>query len=656
MTAETFTLTRAGDVAVVTIDDGSTRPTVLSRSALESLQRCLDELEQQEWAALVLTGRPGSSTRPSCFAVGADISQFSVLATPEAAREGARAGHVLFGRLRALPFVTVAAVNGACLGGGLELALHCDARTVASDVRHAGFPECFLGLIPGWGGTQLLPRLAGAGTAVKVVVENAMRQNRMLDAQKLVELGIADRLFEPDAFLEESLAWARELADGGPPRAGDPFPDRSKASEIVAKARRSLDETVHGTAPAPYKALELIEGAARWTYEEGIRAEEDAFAALLPGDEAQASVYAFQLVEFRQKKLPGIPKVEPRTIGKVGIVGAGLMATQLAQLYLKRLEVPIAIRDIDAARVDEALDTLRDTAAKPGHAALVSGTTSWDGFEDCDLVLEAVFEELAVKQEVFAAVEGIVRPECILATNTSALSVTEMGLRLRYPERLVGMHFFNPVALLPLVELVRTDATDDVTLATAGALTRALRKRGVLVGDAPAFVVNRVLTRMTCVLMQALEHGNSVEETDEAILRLGLPMAPSVLLQLVGPHVANQVLGTLHAAFPERFPLSPTLANYADGREEIVVSANAPAPVEQITETVLEALADEIAHVLADGVVPSAADVDTCLLLGAGFPFWLGGITKHLDQKGISQRLLGRPLAELGDPAAGRMN
>jgi 3-hydroxyacyl-CoA dehydrogenase len=235
-----------------------------------------------------------------------------------------------------------------------------------------------------------------------------------------------------------------------------------------------------------------------------------------------------------------------------------------------------------------------------------------------------------------------------LATNTSALSVTEFGRKLEHPERLVGMHFFNPVAVLPLVELVRTEATDDVTLATAGALTKALRKRGVLVGDAPAFVVNRVLTRLTCVLMQAVEHGNTVEETDEAVLRLGLPMAPSVLLQLVGPKVANHVLETLHAAYPERFPLSQTLANYAAGRDEIALTAHVPIAVEQITEAALEAIADEVAHILADGVVPSAADVDTCLLLGAGFPFWLGGITKYLDQKGISQRVLGAQLAELG--------
>jgi 3-hydroxyacyl-CoA dehydrogenase/enoyl-CoA hydratase/carnithine racemase len=639
---ETFTLSRSGDVAVVTIDDRSTRPTVFSAPAIDSFARCLEQLERGDWRAVVLIGKPG------CFAVGADISQFSARSTAESGRSGSQAGHELFGRLRALPFVSVAAINGACLGGGLELALHCDARTVGSDVRHAGFPECFLGLIPAWGGTQLLPRLTGARTAVKVIVENAMRQNRMLDAQKLLELGVADRQSAPEALLEESIAWALELAETGPPRAVDPFPDRAEAAEIVAKARRSLDDTVHGAAPAPYKALELIEGSAHWTLEEGNRAEEAAFAELLPGDEAQASVYAFQLVEFRQKKLPGIPQVAARPIRKVGVVGAGLLATQLAQLYLKRLEVPIVIRDIDEARVEDALATLRETSSRPEHGALLAGTTGWDGFEDCDLVLEAVFEETTVKQDVFAAAESVVRADCIFATNTSALSVTELGRKLDHPERLVGMHFFNPVAVMPLVELVRTDATDDVTLATAGALTKALRKRGVLVGDAPAFVVNRLLTRLTCVLMRAVEHGNSVEETDEAVLRLGMPMAPSVLLQLVGPRVANHVLEALHKAYPERFPLSQTLANYADGRDEIALTANAPVAVEQITEDALEALADEVAHVLAEGVVPSAADVDTCLLLGAGFPFWLGGITKYLDQKGISERVLGSPLAELG--------
>ncbi len=259
-----------------------------------------------------------------------------------------------------------------------------------------------------------------------------------------------------------------------------------------------------------------------------------------------------------------------------------------------------------------------------------------------------MFEELDVKKEVFAELERVVSAECVLATNTSSLSVTEMGADLEHPERVVGMHFFNPVAVLPLVELVRTPQTDDVTLATAWAVTGKLRKRGVLVRDAPAFVVNRILSRTTTVLMDALEHGSSVEETDEAVLRLGVPMAPSFLLQMVGPRVANHVLHTLHEAYPDRYPLFETLDNFAAGSDEIVVKKHAPRTVDEIHEAVLEAMADEVRHILEEGVVAEAADVDTCLILGAGYPFWLGGITKHLDQTGVSERIVGSPLADSG--------
>jgi 3-hydroxyacyl-CoA dehydrogenase/enoyl-CoA hydratase/carnithine racemase len=636
----------------VTIDNGEdyTKPTFFGRAALASLERLLAELEEAGWTALVLTGKP------FVFAAGADITEFPD-ATRELAIEGSRTGHELFGRLRELPFPTVAAINGACLGGGVEIALHCDARTISTAVRHFACPECFLGIIPAWGGTQLVPRLVGVETAVKFIVANPMRQNRVLTGPEAHELGFANRLLEPAEFVDESIAFALELAANGDSHS-DSHSDSHRAPEVIRKARGRLDGQVHGAAPAPYRALELIEGACSgWSLEEGYRAEEEAVGELLPGRQAKASLYAFDLVDRRAKRPPGRPTAEPRPVTKVGIVGAGLMAAQLATLFLRRLEVPVAMRDISEDALASARESieaeLREHVAKGRYdegkarflASLVSTSTGYEHFADCDLVLEAVFEEPELKKRIFAELRGRVEPECILATNTSSLSVTEMGAD-------VGIHFFNPVAVLPLVELVRTPDTDDVTLATAWALAEQLRKRPVLVSDAPAFVVNRVLTRLMAVVLDALEHGNTADEADEAILRLGLPMAPSLLLQMVGPSVANHVLETLHEAYPDRFPLSRTLANYAEGKDEIALRGHEPKTEDEILEAALEAIADEIRHLLEEGVVAEAKDVDTALLLGAGWPFWLGGITKYLDQTGISEKMFGRPLAEVGAAAS----
>jgi 3-hydroxyacyl-CoA dehydrogenase/enoyl-CoA hydratase/carnithine racemase len=631
------------------------RPNTFGEEALRSLDELLTSLRSPNWRGLVLTGKP------FVFAVGADLDEFEGI-TPERARQGSRVGHELFARLRDLPFVTLGAINGAALGGGVEIALHCDYRSISSSVRHFACPEVFLGLIPGWGGTQLVPRLVGAGEAVRVVVENPLRQNRMLTGSRAFEAGFADALFEPVEFLDESLAFLlARIEEGDGKRV--PSADLSDIAEVCGKARARVDGQVHEATPAPYRALDLIEGAARWSLEEGYAAEEDALAELLPGPHAQASVYSFFLVERRAKRRVGIPDVEPHHMTKLGLAGAGLMARQLALLFLRRLEVPVVLRDLTQEQVDDALAWIRDELAElvsRGRlherkarflGSIVSGGSDWSLLAGCDLVLEAVFEELPVKKEVFAELEQVVAPGCMLATNTSSLSVSAMASDLTHPERVVGMHFFNPVAVLPLVELVRTSDTDDVTLATAADVAEKLRKRVVLVRDAPAFVVNRLLSRTTTVLMAALERGNTVEETDEAVLRLGVPMAPSVLLQMVGPQVANHVLHTLHDAFPDRFPLSRALDDLAAGRDEVVVEEHSPRSVDDLHDAVLEALADEARYILEEGVVAEAADIDTCMLLGAGYPFWLGGITKHLDQTGISQRVLGRPLAEIGAAA-----
>jgi 3-hydroxyacyl-CoA dehydrogenase len=350
-------------------------------------------------------------------------------------------------------------------------------------------------------------------------------------------------------------------------------------------------------------------------------------------------------------------------VNLLGVAGAGTMGAGIAQTAIQA-GVPTVL--IDAApgaleRAEAAIEAAlrkgieRERWSGPdADAARARLTFAGEpaALAEADVVIEAVPERLELKREVLGPIADACGPATILATNTSSLLVSAVASGLPRPGRVVGMHFFNPVALMPLLELVRAEKTDGETLATAYEVGSRLRKRMVVVRDAPGFVVNRVLTRMTRVLMDALEHGNSVDETDEAAMRLGMPMAPSVLLQMVGPRVANHVLETMHAAFPDRFPLSPTLANLARGDEEIVVVEHAPRTVEEIRRDVLEAVADEIHRLLAEGVAAEAADVDTALLLGAGWPFFLGGITKHLDQTGVSERLFGRPLAEVGSATA----
>ena len=623
-----FHLDRRDSVALVTMDDGTRagRPNILGRGALESLARLLPQVEESSFTALVITGKPGS------FCGGADLDEFPRIETREQAIQGSRAGHDLFARIRKLPYPTVAAINGGVLGGGLELALHCDYRVIADEVRHVASPECLLGFVPAWGATQLGPRLIGPEAAVKLMVTNPMRQNKMLSAEQAHGLGLVDRVIELEHLIDEAITIALEQP------ARDPA-DLSSTSELVARARSQLDESLHGAAPAPYRALDLIEGAQAWTIEEGYRAEEEALADLLFTPQAKASLYAFDLVERRARKGAGRPAAEARTVDKVGIAGAGLMAVQLATLFLRRMRVPVVLRDLDQAIVDRALESIRDElagAAARGRldhehalslAAQATGTTSWDGFDQCDLVIEAVFEELDVKRAVFGELEGTVSDSCVLATNTSALSVAAMGETLEHPERLLGLHFFNPVALMPLVELVRTRETDDSAVATAWAVADKLRKRPVLVHDAPGFIVNRLLTRMMLVVLESVERGNSVEEADEGVLMLGLPMAPSVLLQMVGEEVAGHVRETLQAAFPDRFAINP----------------EGPArSVEEIRDAVLEALADEVGHMLGEGVVESPKDVDTALILGAGFPFFMGGLTPYLRENGYLFELSAR--------------
>jgi len=542
----------------------------------------------------------------------------------------------------------------------------------------------FLGLVPAWGGTQLAPNLLGPDKAVTLVVENPLNTNRTLKGPQAAKLGLADILLEPADFLEESLAWVGRVLRGEvDPLAGRPTVERGETwAAALARGRALADARLHGAAPAAYRALDLMALAETADREAGYAAETAALADLSVSDELAAGLYAFDLTQKRARKPVGGPDPKlARPVTKVGVVGAGLMAGQLALLFAQRLEVPVVLTDLDRARLDKGVTYVHgeiDNLLLRGRVshdkanrlkALVTGSLTKDAFADADLVIEAVFEDLKVKKAVLAELEAVVRPDALLLTNTSALSVTEMAAALEHPERVAGLHFFNPVAVLPLVEVVRAVRTDAASVATTLAVAKKLGKNAVLVKDAPAFVVNRLLTRFLGEVLGAIEAGTPVAEADAALDPLGLPMSPLTLLALVGPAVALHVAETLHEAWPDRFRSPAGLARvvaagktsmYSTGPDGTQVvdeeaaalaragggdgaaagSAVAPSSAE-VRENALAALAREIGLLLDEGVVAEAADVDVCMLLGAGWPFHLGGITPYLDRSGVSEKVTG---------------
>ena len=660
----------AGEFALITLDNGldHTRPSTFGPGGLLALDAALDEIEAHtpRVVAVAVTGKP------FIFAVGADLSGIGRLATREQALAVGQLGHRVFRRLHDSAVPTFAFVNGAVMGGGLELALHCHFRTLSRAAAAVAFPECFLGLVPGWGGTQLLPNLIGADSAVTVIIENALNNNRMLKPAQAHQLGISDQLLDGADFLAESLRWAALVVRG---EITVPRPDIDRGAgwdAALARGRALADGKLHGGAPAPYRALDLVALARTADLSTGTAAEDDALADLVCSEELRAGLYAFDLVQKRARRPVGAPDPAlARPVTKVGIVGAGLMASQLALLFARRLEVPVVLTDIDPGRLDKGVGYVHAEIDKlqgkqrisPDQAnrlrALVTGSVTKDAFADADFVIEAVFEELKVKKQVFVEVEAVVPAECVLATNTSSLSVTDMAADLEHPERLVGFHFFNPVAVLPLLEVVRVDGTDDATLATAFAVGKRLKKSCVLVKDAPAFVVNRLLTRFLGEVTAAVDEGTPIELADRALAPLGLPLSPFTLLALVGPAVAHHVSETLHAAFPDRFGVSENLGRLvAAGKSglytwteagptvdpevaALFVVGDQPSTAEQVRDRALVALAQEARFMLDEGVVAAAPDLDLCMLLGAGWPFHLGGITPYLDRTGVSERVTG---------------
>ena len=659
---------RVGKIALLTMDNSEDykKPNTFGEEALTSLNQALDVIvKEPEVRGLLLTGKP------YIFAAGADLTEIPYINTFEQGRDIGRFGHATFKRIMDLPFPSVAAINGAALGGGLEIALYCTYRTVSKGAFPIAFPECFLGLVPGWGGCTLTPRLVGPEKALEIIVFNPLNQNRMINGPRAFEMGLADRLFDTAEFLDDSLRFLEASIAVTEKVERDPV-DTSGIKQLVGKAKAFVDSKVHGAAIAPYRALELVEGAFTWDVDRGFAEEDRALGDLIKSRQCKASIYSFDLTQRRAKRPAGVPEVSPQKVTKVGVIGAGLMASQLALLFLQRLGVPVVMKDLKQEFVDKGLGYIRAELGKQVEkgrllgpkacylGSLVRGTLNWADFADCDFVIEAVFEEMAVKQQVFAEAEGALPETCILASNTSSLSITEMAARLRRPERVVGFHFFNPVAVLPLVEIIRGEKTNAPTLSTAFSIAKTLNKTGILVKDAPAFLVNRILTKMMVDCLELVDEGADFQAVDNALLGLGLPMPPFELLGLVGPAVAFHVLETLNHAFgPQRFPINANLQRLAQAKKAAVYIGEPPNRRvdpevkalwqkrgerefrrEEIVERVLTNLTREIDLILQEGVVTDTRDIDLAMIMGAGWPFFMGGITMYLDMAGYTPKVL----------------
>jgi 3-hydroxyacyl-CoA dehydrogenase/enoyl-CoA hydratase/carnithine racemase len=659
-----------GSLALITLDNGldHTRPNTFGAQSLIALDAAITDAIGRSPAAIGIIGKP------FIFAAGADLSALSFLSERSQSLAIGNLGHDVFRRLDECGVPTFAFINGLALGGGLEVGLHCNYRTLAS-TAFTGLPEVFLGLVPGWGGATILPKLIGPERAIQVIMLNALNNNTMMKAKDALSLGVVDAVYEPADFLERSVSFAAKVLSGATKverkdYSQDPAWDTALATGKAAALKKYGGAEI----ASPMRALELIAAARTNTRGAGFDAEDQALADLTMSDPLRASLYAFNLIQKKRKKVEGAPKPAlARKVTKVGVVGAGLMASQLALLLLRNLKCPVVMTDIDQERADKGVAWVKNELAKLVEkkrmseesarrlSLLVSGSADQSSFAGCDFIIEAIFEELSLKQELFKKLETIVSPECVLATNTSSLSVERMGEGLKNPERVIGFHFFNPVAVMPLLEVARTSKTDDATTATAVSVGKELKKTMIICKDAPGFVVNRLLTRFMGEVTDAVDEGTSPEVADNAMRSIGFPMSPFELLDLVGPGVALHVSETLHENLGPRYRISPTMQAMVDAKVRnfyikgadgkftanpeavaLIKQDDKPSSADQVRDRALKALATEARMMLDEGVVSSAAEIDLCMLMGSGWPMHLGGILPYLDREGISEAVCGQ--------------
>ncbi|MGH7470282.1 MAG: 3-hydroxyacyl-CoA dehydrogenase NAD-binding domain-containing protein [Longimicrobiales bacterium] len=674
-------------VAWLTLDKPDARLNILSSGVLKRLDELITQVHSdvaagQVRSVVIRSGKPGS------FIAGADVNEIAAVVDPEEGASKARAGQQVFTRLSQLPVPTIVAIDGICLGGGTELALACSYR-LASDRKETriGLPEVQLGIIPGFGGTTRLPRLVGMRAALDIILTG-----RPVDARKAERIGLVDEKVHPALLdrragevsraLQGRTRWPRLRRGGLADRALDSPPARQI---MLHQARKRVQSETGGHYPAPMAALDVLSRTLSISVEESLRREAEAIGWLIVTPVCKNLMHVFHLTEAAKKSGPA---TEAKPVENVGVLGAGVMGGGIAQILAWR-GLFVRMKDIKPEAISlglrhawEAFQALlKRRRLEPREARQrmerISPTMDYSGFGRLDLVIEAVVEKMDVKKAVLRETEQAVGPGCVITTNTSSLSVTEMQTALQRPAAFCGMHFFNPVNRMPLVEVIRGAGSSAETIATVFALARKIDKTPVIVNDGPGFLVNRILAPYLNEAGWLLAEGALVEEIDRALRQFGMPMGPLRLLDEIGLDVARHAAGVMFEAFGERLrPAPPLVALGATKRlgrknnrgfyrydglrqkarkrgraeegevdqsvySELGVSvARTMIIPQQITERCVYVMINEAARILADRIVAGPGDVDLGMIMGTGFPPFRGGLLRYADSIGLDRLVI----------------
>ncbi|HET7827235.1 MAG TPA: fatty acid oxidation complex subunit alpha FadJ [Anaeromyxobacter sp.] len=668
--------TRNG-VATLLLDVPGERVNTLQPSVMLEFVELMKRLEKDPAVKAVVL----ASAKPDGFVAGAKIEMMQSAKDAASIEKLARDGQAVFDALERWPKPVVAAIHGPCLGGGLELAMACHYRVAANDARtQLGQPEVQLGLIPGGGGTQRLPRLVGLQAGLDLILTG-----RSLKARRALHAGLVDEAVPPALLLEVARARAAALAAGKLRRERRApkknaiqrvtriaLEDNALGRELVFRqARKSVLAKTKGHYPAPLAALDAVEHGYARGFARGLEREAKLFGELAASDVAKRLIEIFvATTALKTDNGTDDPAVKPRPVERVGVLGGGLMGSGIAYVTVNA-GTPVRLREKDDAAAARGLAAVRavlderverrsiDRLERAEKMRLLTGATDWSGFERVDLVIEAVFEDLALKQEMVRAFEAV-NASGIFASNTSSIPIGKIAEASRRPESVLGMHYFSPVHKMPLLEVIATPRTSKEAIATAVAIGKKQGKTVIVVGDGPGFYTSRILGPYMAEAGRLLMDGAAIEDVDRAIVRFGFPVGPVTLLDEVGVDVAAKVGKIMHAAFGERMPPPDALAGLVesgrlgrksrkgfytyDGKAKRVDQSvydvvpggrsRKSFPPQELQERIVFQMVNEAIRCLGEGILRSARDGDIGAVFGLGFPPFLGGPFRYADAIG----------------------